>query len=59
MEAKAITLMLPDTLIERDKDANEATLVAVKVAALVDRLAYKLQQAKAKTLGHALAESES
>ena len=45
--------MLPDTLIERDTYANGATLVAVKVAALVD----KLPEAKAKTLGHALTES--
>ena len=51
--------MPPDTLIKRDADANEDTLVAVKVAALVDRLAYKLPEAKAKTLGQALAESES
>ena len=29
--------MLPDTLIERHTDANEDTVVAVKVAALVTR----------------------
>ena len=51
--------MLSDTLIKTDADANEDTLVAVKVAALVDRLAYKLLEAKAKTLGHALAKYES
>lgn len=37
MEAKAIICMLPDTLIERYTDANEDTVVAVKVAALVTR----------------------
>ena len=46
--------MLPDTLIKWNADSNEDTLVAVEVAALVDRLAYKLPEAKAKTLGHAL-----
>ena len=51
--------MLPDTLTKTDADANEDTLVAVKVAALVVRLAYKLPEAKAKTLGHALAKYES
>jgi len=36
--------MLHDTFIERDADTNKDTLVAVKAAALVDRLAHKIPE---------------
>jgi len=41
-------------LIQKDADINGATLVAVKAAALVDRLAHKLPEAETKTLGRTL-----
>ena len=50
--------MLPDTLIERDVDTNDDTLVAVKAAALVERLAHKLPEAETKTLGRTLGDFE-
>jgi len=42
--------LLPDTLIEGDAETNENTLVAVKAATAVDRLAYKLTEAEAETI---------
>lgn len=48
--------MLPGTLIESDVDTNDDTLVPVKAAALVDRLAQKLPESETKTLGRTLSD---
>ena len=50
--------MLPGTSIESDVDKNDDTLVAVKAAGLVDRLAPKLPEAETKTLGRTLGDFE-
>jgi len=50
--------MQPITLIG-DANTNKDTLVTVKAAALVERLAQKLLEAKAKTLKRTLGDSES
>ena len=50
--------MLRDTLIEKDDDTNEDTLVAVKSAALVDRLDAKLPEAETETLERRLGDSK-
>ena len=56
--AKAIIETLPDTLIEKDADTNEYTLVTVKAASLLDRLVNKLLEAVGKTFERRLGNSE-
>ena len=50
--------MLRDALIEGDTDTNKDKLVAVKAAALVDRLDHKLPEAEAETVGRRLGDCQ-
>lgn len=50
--------MLRDTLIKKDADTNEDTLVAVKAASLLDRLVKKLLEVVAETFWRRLGDSE-
>lgn len=45
-------------LIQKNADTNEATLVAVKAAALVERVVHKVPEVENKTLGRTLGDSE-
>ena len=46
-------------LIQKDVDTNETTLVvAVKTAALVERVVHKVPEVENKTLGRTLGDSE-
>ena len=44
--------MLPDFLIEVDAEKNEDVFLALKAEALVEKLAYKIPEAKAESWGH-------
>lgn len=50
--------MLPDSLIEVDADKNEDVFLALKAEALVEKLAYKIPEAKAESLGRTLSYAE-
>ena len=45
-------------LIQKNADTNEATLVAVTAAELVERVVYKVPEVENKTLGRTLGDSE-
>ena len=46
-------------LIQKNADTNEATLVAVTAAALVERVVHKVPEVENKTLGRRLGDSEN
>ena len=50
--------MLPDTLIRKDADTNEDTLVAVKAASLLQRLVNKPLEVVVETFWRRLGDSE-
>lgn len=50
--------MLPDSLIEVDADKNEDVFLALKAEALVEKLAYKIPEAKAESLGRTLSHAD-